>query len=117
MPQKHYHEFFRFRITGRIGSGQFSNVDKGTWKDVNGVLQVAVKTLNSGASELDKVRFLQEAAIMGQFKHPNVLRLYGVVTEGSSVSGLTQQYIFLRYPDIIMHALSIYLSFPPLTTG
>jgi len=32
------------------------------------------------ATEQDKVRFLQEAAIMGQFRHPNIVRLYGVVT-------------------------------------
>ena len=45
------------------------------------MLNVAVKTLHSKASEGDTVRFLQEAAIMGQFKHPNVVRLYGVVTD------------------------------------
>ena len=32
------------------------------------------------------MRFLQEAAIMGQFCHPNVVRLYGVVTVGDPVS-------------------------------
>ena len=31
-------------------------------------------------TEADKVRFLQEAAIMGQFRHTNIVRLYGVVT-------------------------------------
>ena len=48
---------------------------------------VAVKTLNKGVDEGDKVKFLQEAAIMGQFKHPNVVKLYGVVTEEEPVSG------------------------------
>ena len=47
---------------------------------------MAVKTLQEGASEEDKVKFLQEAAIMGQFSHPNVVKLYGVVTEGEPVS-------------------------------
>ena len=33
----------------------------------------------------DKVKFLQEAAIMAQFKHPNVIQLYGIVTDGQPV--------------------------------
>ena len=48
-------------------------------------MQVAVKVLTSGASELDRVRFLQEAAIMGQFYHPNIVRLHGVITVGNPV--------------------------------
>ena len=32
------------------------------------------------------MKFLQEAAIMAQFKHPNVVSLYGVVTQGKPVS-------------------------------
>ncbi len=49
-------------------------------------IDVAVKTLKEGASEEDKVKFLQEAAIMGQFSHPNVVRFYGIVIEGEPVS-------------------------------
>ena len=37
--------------------------------------------LNSNASDKDRLRFLQEAAIMCQFDHENVVKLYGVVTE------------------------------------
>ena len=47
---------------------------------------MAVKTLKEGAKEEDRVKFLQEAAIMGQFKHPNVVTMYGVVREGEPVS-------------------------------
>ena len=47
---------------------------------------MAVKTLKEGSGEEDRVKFLQEAAIMGQFKHPNVVTLYGVVSEGEPVS-------------------------------
>jgi len=50
------------------------------------MLEVAVKTLHTDASQLDKVKLLQEAAIMGQFRHPNVVRLLGVVSEGDAVS-------------------------------
>ena len=47
---------------------------------------MAVKTLKPGSSENDRVRFLQEAAIIGQFSHPHVVKLYGVVTVGDPVS-------------------------------
>lgn len=45
---------------------------------------VAVKTLKSETDE-DRVRFLREAALLGQFHHRNVVALYGVVTAGSPV--------------------------------
>ena len=37
-----------------------------------------MKTMEDGASEGDRVKFLQEAAIMGQFDHPNIIKLIGV---------------------------------------
>ena len=40
-----------------------------------------MKTLNSQCSELDRVKFLREAAIMGLFEGDNIVCLYGVVTE------------------------------------
>jgi len=43
--------------------------------------EVAIKSLNVNASEKDRLRFLQEAAIMCQFDHENVVKLYGVVTD------------------------------------
>ena len=51
-----------------------------------GVIQVAVKQLKENASENDKIKFLQEAAINGQFHHRNVVNLLGVVTVGEPVS-------------------------------
>ena len=47
---------------------------------------MAIKMLKPGSDEMDQVKFLQEAAIMGQFKHPNVIKLYGMVTVGEPVS-------------------------------
>ena len=61
---------------------------QGEWYSHKGRRDVAVKMLNQQALEKDKVRFLQEAAIMGQFKHPNIVRLHGVVTIGVPVSPL-----------------------------
>ena len=74
------------RLREVIGAGQFATVMKGVWLLPGGSLDVAVKTLKEGSSEEDKVKFLQEAAINGQFWHPNVVRLMGVVTVGEPVS-------------------------------
>ena len=49
-------------------------------------MDVAIKTLKDEASEKERVMFLQEAAIMGQFHHPNIVKLHGVVTMGEPVS-------------------------------
>ncbi len=69
-----------------LGSGQFGAVYRGKWKSKNdGDVDVAFKILKEGASCEDKVKFLQEAAIMGQFKHPNIINVYGIVTEGEPV--------------------------------
>ncbi len=74
--------------TDLLGAGQFGTVHKGEWMTSEGgeKIEVAVKTLKEGAGEGDKVKFLQEAAIMGQFSHPNVVKLFGVVIERKLVS-------------------------------
>ena len=74
------------RIKERLGSGQFGFVERGVWRNGARDIQVAVKLLKEGASEIDKVKFLQEAAIMAQFRHPNVISLYGVVSKTEPVS-------------------------------
>ena len=79
----HIHYNFYVRFISRIGSGEFGTVDRGQWTSERGVMEVAVKTLTDSANT---VKFLQEAAIMAQFKHPNVLTLYGVVSTGDPVN-------------------------------
>ena len=74
------------RLVSYLGSGQFGTVEKGVWESPFGLKDVAVKTLNPGASDIDRVRFLKEAAIMGQFSHPNVVEMFGIITEGEPVS-------------------------------
>ena len=65
-----------------MGIGHFGVVTHSKWKPSDSKeVEVAVKTLNSNASNKDRLQFLQEAAIMCQFDHPNVIKLYGVVTE------------------------------------
>ena len=71
----------------KLGSGAFGEVRKGTWTKPKGdSIEVAVKQLRANATVEDRVKFLQEAAIMGQFRHPNVITLMGVVTLGDPVS-------------------------------
>ena len=70
------------RITGELGSGEFGIVTHGKWTPSSDKeVEVAIKTLNSDASDKDRLRFIQEAAIMCQFDHENVVKLHGVVTE------------------------------------
>ena len=69
-----------------LGSGQFGTVSEGIWETESGNVSVALKTLKEGSSKKDKVLFLQEAVIMAQFRHPNVVIMYGMVTEGEPVS-------------------------------
>ncbi len=71
---------------------------KAQWSIDKHKLELAVKTLKPEASEEDGVKFLQEAAIMGQFNHRNVIKMHGVVTLGEPVSsfGLNTQ-LFMAY--------------------
>ena len=74
------------RIGEKLGSGQFGTVMKGVWTNVNGEeVEVAVKMLKKGSN---LIKFLREAAIMGQFNHPNVIRLHGVIIEREAVREL-----------------------------
>ena len=83
-----------YRLSEHIGSGQFGLVYKGVLLRKDKIqVEVAVKTLKEGSGENDRVKFLQEAAIMGQFKHPNVVEMFGVVSEGEPVSMQIRQYI------------------------
>jgi len=58
------------RIPGEEGSDWRNEED----------LVIAIKTLKAGASDRNRLDFLTEASIMGQFGHVNVIGLVGVVT-------------------------------------
>lgn len=51
---------------------------------------VAIKTLKSGYTDEQRREFLSEASIMGQFEHPNVIHLEGVVTKSRPVMIVTE---------------------------
>ncbi|NXY12085.1 EPHA2 protein, partial [Pteruthius melanotis] len=62
-------------------AGEFGEVYKGTLKRGRKEVPVAIKTLKVGYSEKQRVDFLSEATIMGQFCHHNIIRLEGVVSK------------------------------------
>ena len=68
------------RILNQLGSGEFGVVMLGLLSSTSNV-EVAIKTLSDDASDKDKLRFLQEAAIMCQFDHPNVIKLHGIIVD------------------------------------
>lgn len=84
-----------YRLGKRLGSGQFGVVFEGLLnkgEEGGGRTEVAVKTLNEGSKKEERVKFLQEAAIMTQFKHCNVVKICGVVKDGEPVSFLVHEH-------------------------
>ena len=66
------------RIKEQLGCGQFATVHHGVWRNPKehvSFKDVAVKCLKGEASDEERIKFLQEAAIMGQFEHPNILQM------------------------------------------
>lgn len=68
-----------------FASGEFGEVCSGPLRlPGKREIQVAIKTLKAGYTEQQRRDFLWEASIMGQFNHPNIIRLEGVVTKSES---------------------------------
>ncbi|EGD79629.1 TK/RTKC protein kinase [Salpingoeca rosetta] len=74
----------QLKLNLELGKGAFGIVYKGLLKDIPGVpaYLVAVKSLHDNATGADKQELLEEAAVMAQFAHPNVVAMVGVVTVG-----------------------------------
>ncbi|XP_078088674.1 ephrin type-A receptor 6 isoform X1 [Mustelus asterias] len=91
-PSQAVHEFAkeidpsRIRIERVIGAGEFGEVCSGRLKTPGKrEIPVAIKTLKGGYMDRQRRDFLREASIMGQFDHPNIVRLEGVVTKSRPV--------------------------------
>ena len=84
------------RIATTLGQGQFGSVSKGSWKSPDGRHDVAIKMLKPNATEDDRLKLLQEAAIMGQFTDTYVVKLLGVVTVGDPVSMYVYMYVCMH---------------------
>ena len=75
-----------FRVLELLGRGEFGEVSRGILKSSQGGgIEVAVKTSVESDDGSGRVRLLQEAAIMGQFFHPNVIKLIGITTKKDKV--------------------------------
>ncbi|XP_058394197.1 tyrosine-protein kinase Fer isoform X2 [Diceros bicornis minor] len=61
-----------------LGKGNFGEVYKGILKDKTAV---AVKTCKEDLPQELKIKFLQEAKILKQYDHPNIVKLIGVCTQ------------------------------------
>jgi len=73
------------KLRKKLGAGQFGDVWEGIW---NGTTQVAVKTLKPGTMEVED--FLGEATIMKKMRHPKLIQLYAVCTDGEPIYIVTE---------------------------
>lgn len=96
-PNDAIHEFAKeidiscVKIEEVIGAGEFGEVCRGRLKQAGRrEMVVAIKTLKAGYTERQRRDFLAEASIMGQFDHPNVIRLEGVLTRSCPVLIITE---------------------------
>lgn len=60
------------KMSQLLGKGNFDDVFKGTLKDKTAI---AVKTCEDDLSQELKLKFLQEAKILKQYNHPNIVKL------------------------------------------
>ena len=65
------------------------------WREGGEEREVAVKSLADGSTEEKRIQFLQEAAIMGQFKHPNVITLLCVDMNSQRVKLSHNKFCFV----------------------
>jgi len=83
--------------------GEFGDVCKGKLRvPSRPEMSVAIKTLKAGATDKNRLDFLTEASIMGQFDDPNVIFLEGVVTKCKYISveyGIVNLRVMGSSPD------------------
>ena len=99
------------RVGPVLGSGEFGVVHKGQWSTPDCLVAVALKMSHRDAPEQEKVKLLQEAAIMKQFKHPNVVRLLGAVTLEEPVCWMVHSG--LLYDIVCTYSMCV-LTFTPV---
>uniref|UniRef100_A0A674CYD2 receptor protein-tyrosine kinase n=1 Tax=Salmo trutta TaxID=8032 RepID=A0A674CYD2_SALTR len=96
-PSQAVHEFAKeldascIAIDKVVGAGEFGEVCSGRLRLPSKKENcVAIKTLKAGYTDKQRRDFLSEASIMGQFDHPNIIRLEGVVTRSKPVMIVTE---------------------------
>ena len=64
--------------------GQYGKVYKGEYRRSDSLKYfVAIKTIRQHESEKDLEQFLTEMRVMSNMIHPNIVRLFGLVQQGS----------------------------------
>uniref|UniRef100_A0A8C4QYL2 receptor protein-tyrosine kinase n=3 Tax=Eptatretus burgeri TaxID=7764 RepID=A0A8C4QYL2_EPTBU len=96
-PNQAVHDFAKeidascVKIEKVIGAGEFGEVCSGYLKLLGRrEVCVAIKTLKAGYTEQQRRDFLCEASIMGQFDHPNIIHMEGVITKSKPVMIITE---------------------------
>ncbi|XP_028328183.1 ephrin type-A receptor 4-like isoform X1 [Gouania willdenowi] len=96
-PDQAIHDFAKeidvssIHIEKVIGMGEFGEVCSGRLRlQGKREIYVAIKSLKAGYSDKQRRDFLSEASIMGQFDHPNIIRLEGVVTRCKPLMIITE---------------------------
>ena len=68
-------------------TGNFGKIFKGFFKRPgDSGLPVAIKTIKRYDTEKEKENFQKEMAMMSKLIHPNIVRLFGLVQQGVSLS-------------------------------
>ncbi|KAI0236774.1 Focal adhesion kinase 1 [Lamellibrachia satsuma] len=116
------YEIDRDRITlgDILGEGQFGDVHRGIYHDVNGTeVDVAIKTCKVDSDESVAEKFLEEAYIMQQFEHPHIIKLIAICSAppiwivmelaklGEMRAFLQSNHQLLRLESLIMYCYQL----------
>ena len=100
-----------FSLTEVIGSGAFATVYKGVWSrhhiETDQLMEeeIAVKKMKSEVSVEERVKFLQEAAMMAQFRHTNIVAIRGIVIEEPVRQNVCGEQGMLNFPNTLKDLL------------
>eukprot|EP00039_Didymoeca_costata_P026905 m.16951 g.16951 ORF g.16951 m.16951 type:complete len:888 (+) comp5856_c0_seq1:231-2894(+) len=100
----------RLQLFSRLGSGQFGEVYEGWMATPNGMgTLVAVKMLKEPCTKQDTKAFLEEATTLIRFKHPNVLKLLGIVTVTAPLLIVTEYMVYGDLKSVLRAARHLYI--------
>ena len=90
-----------------VHTGKFGKVYKGIHRSSG--LPVAIKTIKQYESEKEKENFQKEMIVMSKLIHPNIVRLFGLVQQGTCtlkpINLNSQCHIIIDSPLIVLEYL------------
>ena len=92
-------------IPSRDHFGQFGSQPlKSSWRKSDEVtVDVSLKTASMEEAVSERVKLLQEAAILAQFRHPNVVRLHGILNKDNAVRSISLSHSGIINSQLIKH--------------